>query len=248
MSLNIEKVRLSTLAKVPAWVWLEHKARYRFAANFVSNKIIVDCACGSGEGTEVFFKSGAKEIKAFDLSEDAIREAKAKCNHANVDFKINSATKLPLSDEFAEVYVSLETIEHLDDDKLFLMEANRVLKPGGIFICSTPNRTVTNPGTSLTSKPSNQFHVREYSSAEFGSLLKEYFGQVEFYGQNPNKKFKVDSLNRLGFFLPFHIPTRVHQAYKLLSYFLNKDKASFEVKKISDQFYYEYITAVCIKS
>jgi len=247
MNLNIDKIRLSTLARVPDWVWLEHKARYRFAAKFVPNKIIVDCACGSGEGTDVFFKSGAKEIKAFDLSEDAIREAKAKCNHANVDFKINSATKLPLPDEFAEVYVSLETIEHLDDDKLFLMEAKRVLKPGGIFICSTPNRTVTNPGASLNSKPSNQFHVREYSSPEFGLLLKEYFGQVEFYGQNPNKKFKVGLLGRLGF-LPFHTPTRVHQAYKLLSYLLKKDEEFFEVRKADDKFYYEYITAVCIKS
>ncbi|MFT4091227.1 MAG: methyltransferase domain-containing protein [Asticcacaulis sp.] len=46
---------------------------------------------------------------------------------------------LPLTDSSIDIYVSLAVIEHLNEATLFLCEALRVLKPGGIIILSTPN-------------------------------------------------------------------------------------------------------------
>ncbi len=49
-------------------------------------------------------------------------------------------TPLPLADNSADVVVMMEVFEHFGIDPMYaLWEANRVLKPGGRFIFSTPN-------------------------------------------------------------------------------------------------------------
>ena len=47
---------------------------------------------------------------------------------------------LPLADEYADVVVSVETIEHLENPRAFMRQLARVLKPGGMVIVSTPNQ------------------------------------------------------------------------------------------------------------
>ena len=54
----------------------------------------------------------------------------------------------------------------------------RVLKPDGIFFCSTPNKSIRY----VKKKPWNRFHVREYDYNEFNHLLKKYFNNVEIDG------------------------------------------------------------------
>ena len=213
MPIEIEKERLSAKMSMPGWVWQEHNARYNFASKFVLGKTVIDCACGSGVGTNFFIESGAKQIDAFDLSETAVTEAIRRYGHANVSFRVGSALKLPLDNDSSDVYISLETIEHLKEDEFFLAEVKRVLKPGGIFICSTPNRIVTNPGKSIDCQPCNKFHVREYSQAEFTSLLKKHFSKVELFGQNPNNKLEIKLLGLVGNLLPFNLSTRILQAH-----------------------------------
>ena len=56
------------------------------------------------------------------------------------------AVALPLRDNVCNVYISLETIGHIPNDGKFLREVVRTLKSEGLFICSTPNRIVLNPG------------------------------------------------------------------------------------------------------
>jgi len=52
---------------------------------------------------------------------------------------------LPFPDEYFDVVVSLETIEHLKKYKRFLAECRRVLKKDDLFICSTPNKQIFSP-------------------------------------------------------------------------------------------------------
>jgi len=185
---DLEKIaaeRNSNQRWLPPWTRLEHEARYDFAARFVAGKRVVDCACGTGIGSLVFAARGALEVRAIDSSEEALIEGRKASPPSNLHFVSGDATRIPLPDNFADVFISLETIEHVEDDTAVVEEAFRVLKPGGTFICSTPNREITNPGTSLTDAPWNPHHVREYNLEEFRARLESRFETVEICGQNP---------------------------------------------------------------
>ena len=45
----------------------------------------------------------------------------------------------PYPDEFADVVLSVEVLEHLESPWLHLREIKRILKPGGVLILTTPN-------------------------------------------------------------------------------------------------------------
>jgi hypothetical protein len=62
----------------------------------------------------------------------------------------------------------------------------RVLVPGGALIVSTPNRAVRNPGGNLNSTPANPFHLREWNTSEFTTLLRDFFTVEKVFGQSPH--------------------------------------------------------------
>lgn len=236
--------RVTSRLFVPKWVWHEHLARYTFAARYVKGQAVIDCACGDGTSSEMFAKAGAVSVEAFDTSEAIIRAAQARCTATNLRFRIASALNLPLPNAYADVYISLETIEHLDDDRAFLADARRLLKPDGLFICSTPNRTVTNPGATLGDPPWNRFHVREYSQEELRDLLGTAFDEVELFGLNPVRLWKARVMERLGTRLPRHGAVRLNQMLKLPRLVCDRldDHA---VRPLQPGCVYEYLVAVC---
>lgn len=230
----------------PLWLWNEHLARYLFAANFVANKIVVDCACGAGIGSNIFLKKGAAHLIGFDLSQEAIDIAMGNNKDvSNGDFYVANSNSLPLEKDYAEVFISLETIEHIQEDSLFLKEVSRVMKSKGVFICSTPNRTVTNPGTNLGHKPWNSFHVREYSQAEFLSLMHEEFEEVEMYGLNGISLSVLTFENKLRkiFFINGYVWTNMKKFLKIFW----DDIDNYKIEKVAADYEYEYLIAVCSK-
>ena len=50
------------------------------------------------------------------------------------------AEALPLADGWAGAVVSLDVIEHVSSPEQMLGEVDRVIRPGGVFLLSTPNR------------------------------------------------------------------------------------------------------------
>lgn len=239
---QIEKERLSESGFLPPWVRQEHFTRFEFVGQMIENKIIADCACGSGIGSKIFAKS-AKMVFAYDVSPDDIEKAKIDAPK-NLIFSLADARRLPLADQTIDTFVSLETIEHIVEDTKFLSEVRRVLKNGGTFICSTPNRSVSNPGKTLTHKPANQFHVREYTQTEFVALLQKYFKNIELFGQNPQGKFRTTLTTLLGKILPGNLSVRVIQFFKLSRFIWDSNK-NHTVEKIDSTKDYEYIVAVC---
>jgi len=243
--MSIFSERNSKNVFIPKWTLIEHDERYWFANQFLKNKIVVDCACGTGLGTQIYAQSGAQKIYAFDISEDAVIEAKNNNSSSIVEITQSSATSLGLESLSIDVYVSFETIEHIDNDVDYLIEAQRILKSDGIFICSTPNRTVTNPGCRSDQNPINPFHVREYSSAEFYELLSDHFEVLEKYGQNKKSLFIIHILNFIKKLIPHPIPARIHQLFKVFSYFLGLSHKN-GIEKISDNAdCYEFLIAIC---
>ena len=118
---------------------------------------------------------GRAEYAGLDIDPDAIAFAKAR--YGDCEFAQSDATNLCLADSSMVVVVSFETLEHLSDQRKFLMECQRVLRPGGMLICSTPNTTI------YRWHGMNPYHARELTTREFVSLLGEKFGSLALFSQ-----------------------------------------------------------------
>ena len=229
---SIAAERYSNETWLPPWTIREHQARYRFAAGYVSGKVVVDCACGSGESSSIFSKSGAKRVVGIDVDAEAVERAKSKYQGAGLDFCLGNGREIPLEDSTFDIFVCLETIEHVNEDAGFLAEAWRVLRPGGILICSTPNRDVTNPGASLNDAPWNHFHVREYNEADFERLLQRRFAIIDRYGQNPVHRVVSQSSRIIAKIFGTKMAVKFNQALKC-RWFLCDAAKLHEVQKSS---------------
>ena len=139
----------------------QHFERYRFACSILQpGKIVLDIGCGTGYGTIMLFQHGCKVIGA-DLDEKIINVARNKWNY-DAFVKAN-VLELPFPSASFDAVVSFETIEHVRKGELFNAEILRVLRPGGIFICSTPN-------VLYTSHP--KYHLKEYRADELIRITK----------------------------------------------------------------------------
>lgn len=118
--------------------------RMREVYDFVNKKVhslknnglkICDIGCGDGSLLELLKDKGG--LYGVDISRPQIKIARKKgikAFYCNID-----DSKLPFKNDYFDVVISSEVIEHvLVPDKL-LQEAKRVLKKGGIFILTTPN-------------------------------------------------------------------------------------------------------------
>ena len=96
-------------------IWLEHWHRYLFTAQFVSERRVLDIACGEGYGSNVLAKS-ASEVVGLDISEEVISHAKGRYSERrNLQFAVASCSLLPFNDASFDIVVSFETIEHIKE-------------------------------------------------------------------------------------------------------------------------------------
>jgi SAM-dependent methyltransferase len=229
---------------LPPWTRLEHEARYDFAARFVAGKQVVDCACGTGIGAALFASSGALEVHAIDSSAEAVAEAQKGNARSNLQITVGDATRTGLADAYADVFISLETIEHIEDDQAFIEETFRVLKPGGILICSTPNREITNPGTSISSAPWNPYHIREYNLAEFHACLESRFEIQGVYGQNPVHSTYMRAALWLAKRMGTALVIKINKLLKC-RWFLMPSPEHHAVRPVLNQQNFEFYVLVC---
>lgn len=195
-------------------------------------------------GVASFLASGARQVTAFDISSAALATAKGQFPDNSSGFTMADALRLPLGDHAVDVYICLETIEHVSDDRALLQEVKRVLRNDGQFVCSTPNRTVTNPGSTLSDAPWNRFHVREYSREEFDELLGAFFHDVKWFGQNAERSSKVRFMSWLAILFSKHTVVRFSQLLKAPR-LLRPGSEHHAVQPWRHERTYEYLLAVC---
>lgn len=158
---------------------VEHYHRYAVAMQVAKDKIVLDLACGEGYGSALL-SLVANQVIGVDISDEAIAHARtAYAARENLRFECNSATDTSFPNEYFDLVISYETIEHLAEQEEMLAEIRRVLKPEGMLLISSPNRPVYSEGRDFK----NEFHVKELDFAEFDALLRPHFGQIDYYGQ-----------------------------------------------------------------
>lgn len=244
--MKIETERFDPEGVTVPWSRQEHQARFHFGANFVSGAVVVDCACGAGEGARTFADAGARCVHAFDIDLSAVAATQARCRGLNVTVAVGDAQALPLPDESADVVISFETFEHLRNPEALLSEAHRILRHGGIFVCSTPNRDVSSPGNSMHSRPWNYFHTIEYNQAEFFTATQSRFSFCKLFGQNPVSVRRAALMRSLGKISSTIVPVRLNQLLKLPQ-FIFAHPRRYSVQSWNFRYEYEYCIVVCEK-
>ncbi len=101
-------------------------------ALYFKGKTIVDFPAGNGITSRIVKEIGAKPV-ALDLFPEYFEVDGISCQRANIK------EGLPLKNHMADVLVCQEGIEHFSDQFESLKEFNRILKPGGLLLITTPN-------------------------------------------------------------------------------------------------------------
>ncbi len=159
----------------------EHLARYAFAARLAHGKRTLDAGCGAGYGSAEL-AAHADSVTGADLAAEAVEFASAHYRLPNLAFEQASCDRLPHPDACFDLVVAFEVIEHLERWHEFLLEARRVLAPGGQLIVSTPNKLYYTESRGVHG--ANPFHVHEFDFEEFRGALQSVFPHVTLFLEN----------------------------------------------------------------
>lgn len=98
----------------------------------LKGKQIIDFPAGNGITSGIIRDIGAEPL-AFDLFPEYFEIEDIECKRADI------ASGIPIEDARADMLICQEGIEHFSDQYSALKEFNRVLKPKGILLITTPN-------------------------------------------------------------------------------------------------------------
>jgi 2-polyprenyl-6-hydroxyphenyl methylase/3-demethylubiquinone-9 3-methyltransferase len=104
---------------------------------------ILDIGCGGGILCEPLARLGATVVGA-DPSPDNIKAAKLHADRGGltIDYRVTAAEALADAGEHFDVVLAMEVVEHVADVGLFVRRCADMVKPGGIMIAATLNRTL----------------------------------------------------------------------------------------------------------
>lgn len=157
---------------------LEHLHRYAVGRALAAGRRVLDLGCGEGYGTCELQQGGADLVVSVEIDFEAALHASHRADDPPALVAVADAMRLPLRSHSFDLVVCFEVIEHVPNPRALVAEVKRVLVPGGIFVTSTPNKSIYNVG-----REPNPYHVSEMELEEFASLLSEHFVHTEMSAQ-----------------------------------------------------------------
>jgi 2-polyprenyl-6-hydroxyphenyl methylase/3-demethylubiquinone-9 3-methyltransferase len=124
--------------------------RFKFFQNILQQQSmdpktlkVLDIGCGGGILSEDFARLGCT-VNGIDLSTATIKNARehAQIDHLEISYHTSSALALAFPSEYFDIVLCCDVLEHLPDLDIAIEEASRVLKPAGIYLFDTINRTI----------------------------------------------------------------------------------------------------------
>lgn len=104
---------------------------------------VLDVGCGGGVLAEEFAKVGCR-VTGIDPSGPTIAQAAAHAQAVGlaIDYLVAPGEAIPFADAAFDIVYCCDVLEHVDDIDATIAEAARVLKPGGVYLFDTINRTL----------------------------------------------------------------------------------------------------------
>lgn len=144
---------------------------------------ILDIGCHDGTLLSIIENRNNK-FYGLDASDWAVSESKKKDFDIR-QFFFDDKTKLPFEEDFFDLIITGEIIEHIYDTDFFLEEIRRVLKPNGKLLISTPNIASLgrrllllfgiNPLIELSpNNPESVGHIRYFTFKTLQKLLSKH--------------------------------------------------------------------------
>lgn len=104
---------------------------------------VLDVGCGGGFLAEEFSQVGCR-VTGIDPSGPTIAQAAAHAQAVGlaIDYHVAPGEAIPFADAAFGIVYCCDVLEHVDDLDATIAEAARVLKPGGVYLFDTINRTL----------------------------------------------------------------------------------------------------------
>lgn len=101
---------------------------------------VLDIGCGGGLVSEPMARLGAS-VTGIDADKQAIEVAKAHAKKGGLSIHYINGAAEDLAPSSCDILLALEILEHIENPQGFIETCARLLKPGGLAIFSTLNRT-----------------------------------------------------------------------------------------------------------
>lgn len=115
--------------------WDDCIFRDRILSNLSPEANILEIGAGAGIVQQMNFKGMVAKVCGIDL------DPRVECNPMLDEGKLSDASRIPYPDAAFDVAFADNVMEHLADPMAVLGEVCRVLRPGGVFLFKTPNKT-----------------------------------------------------------------------------------------------------------
>ncbi len=160
----------------------DHVVRYEMCIKILKGTIpylnILDIFCGNGYGTYLLAKEFKKSsVTGIDGSQEAIDLANKHYSLQNNLF-IQKLFPFLLPISAYDAVISLESIEHIENDFDFVSQLGYSIKSGGLLLLSVPNQQIHD----LNINP-HKFHYRHYLKQDIIRLIGHEFDLISYYGQ-----------------------------------------------------------------
>jgi 2-polyprenyl-6-hydroxyphenyl methylase / 3-demethylubiquinone-9 3-methyltransferase len=188
-------------------------------------KRMADVGCGGGLLSEALAKAGAR-VTGIDLGEKVIEIARLHMHETrltmpdlDIDYRVQSSADLAAAEpESFDAVCCMELIEHVPDPAALVSDLARMVKPGGIVVMSTLNRTPVAFGAAILGAeyvmrmlPRGTHHYAQFlKPSELGRLLRHAgleIDDVSGLGYNPlNRKAWLSRLTAVNYLISAHKP------------------------------------------
>lgn len=189
------------------------------------NARVADVGCGGGLLSEALAKAGAR-VTGIDLGEKVIEiarlhmhETRLELPNLDIDYRVQSSAELADAEpESFDVVCCMELIEHVPDPAALVDDLARMVKPGGLLVMSTLNRTPVAFGAAILGAeyvmrmlPRGTHHYAQFlKPSELGRLMRHAgleVDDVSGLGYNPlNRKAWLSRLTAVNYLISARKP------------------------------------------